>query len=163
GGSLAGPPGPKPRRGALGVQPRGVPEVPPPPGPRRAGHGPRDAEAVHRRRLRPGLPVRRGGGPGQGRGAQTRGAGADAAGGGGGELVNNTNVMVDQPETPKPPPQGDSPAPQRARQGNTVPYAHRRLFRDRPDLFERVRQGELSAHAAMVEAGFRKVPTPLDV
>ena len=42
-----------------------------------------------------------------------------------------------------------------------VPYLLARLRRDRPDLAERVRAGELSAHAAVKEAGFRKDPTPL--
>lgn len=41
-------------------------------------------------------------------------------------------------------------------------YAVRKLSRDRPDLLERVKAGELSAHKAMVEAGFRKVKTPLE-
>jgi hypothetical protein len=35
------------------------------------------------------------------------------------------------------------------------------LNRDRPDLARQVRSGEISAHAAAVEAGFRKAPTPL--
>jgi hypothetical protein len=40
--------------------------------------------------------------------------------------------------------------------------AHRRLRKDRPDLHEQVLNGEKTAHAAMVEAGFRKpyVPDP---
>lgn len=41
-------------------------------------------------------------------------------------------------------------------QGNDPTYACRRLLRDRPDLFERVDAGELSPHAAAIEAGFRK-------
>ena len=36
-----------------------------------------------------------------------------------------------------------------------------RLDRDRPDLAERVRGGDLSANAAAIEAGFRKPPTAL--
>jgi hypothetical protein len=39
---------------------------------------------------------------------------------------------------------------------NPVPQVLARLTRDRPDLAERVRAGELSAHAAAIEAGFRK-------
>ena len=35
-------------------------------------------------------------------------------------------------------------------------YTCRRLLRDRPDLFERVKAGELSPNAAAIEAGFRK-------
>lgn len=45
-------------------------------------------------------------------------------------------------------------------------YAERRLRRDRKDLYDRVQGGELSPHAAMVEAGFRKktitIPSDLD-
>lgn len=35
-------------------------------------------------------------------------------------------------------------------------YAHARLRKDRPDIHARVLAGEISPHAAMVEAGFRK-------
>ena len=35
----------------------------------------------------------------------------------------------------------------------------KRLKRDRPDLAERVVAGEMSAHAAAIEAGFRKKAT----
>ncbi len=38
----------------------------------------------------------------------------------------------------------------------------RRLMRDHPKLVERVKAGELSANAAAIEAGFRKVKTPLE-
>jgi hypothetical protein len=41
-------------------------------------------------------------------------------------------------------------------QGNSVQAALRRLRKDRPDLHARVLAGELSAHAAMQEAGFRR-------
>jgi len=40
--------------------------------------------------------------------------------------------------------------------GNTRAAALRRLRKDRPDLHKRVLDGELSPHAAMVEAGFRR-------
>lgn len=40
--------------------------------------------------------------------------------------------------------------------GNSPTYALKRLRRDRPDLFQRVVSGELSANAAAVEAGFRR-------
>ena len=40
--------------------------------------------------------------------------------------------------------------------GNSAPYAHRRLHKHRPDLHARVLVGELTANAAMIEAGFRK-------
>jgi hypothetical protein len=40
--------------------------------------------------------------------------------------------------------------------GRGSTYALKRLKRDRPDLFQRVVAGELSAHAAAIEAGFRR-------
>ncbi len=40
--------------------------------------------------------------------------------------------------------------------GNSTDAALRRLRKDRPDLHQRVINKELSAHAAMIEAGFRK-------
>ena len=43
-----------------------------------------------------------------------------------------------------------------AKGGNNPTYILRRLKRDRPDLAERVIANKLSAHAAAVEAGFRK-------
>jgi hypothetical protein len=48
--------------------------------------------------------------------------------------------------------------------GNTAQQAIRRLRKDRPDLHARVLAGELSPHAAMVEAGFRPrtITVPLD-
>ncbi len=39
--------------------------------------------------------------------------------------------------------------------GTSNTYAFRKLRKDRPDLHKRVLTGELSPHAAMVEAGFR--------
>ena len=50
--------------------------------------------------------------------------------------------------------QGVEPEP--APQGTSADAGRRRLRKDRPDLHERVLSGELSVHAAMVEAGFRK-------
>ncbi len=67
------------------------------------------------------------------------------------EEVNHDNVMIDHPTPPQ------------ALQGNSLSYAARRLARDRPDLLVKVKSGELSCHAAMVAAGFRKVPTALDL
>lgn len=51
--------------------------------------------------------------------------------------------------------------------GTTIAYALRRLRKDRPDIHQRVLNGELSAHAGMIEADFRKKQpsrklTPLD-
>jgi len=40
--------------------------------------------------------------------------------------------------------------------GTSDDYTRRRLRRDRPDLYERVVEGELSANAAAIEAGFRR-------
>lgn len=42
--------------------------------------------------------------------------------------------------------------------GNSAEQAIRRLRRHRPDIHARVMAGELSAHAGMIEAGFRKPP-----
>jgi hypothetical protein len=39
--------------------------------------------------------------------------------------------------------------------GTTAAYALRRLRKDRPDIHAKVLAGEMSAHAGMVEAGFR--------
>ncbi len=51
------------------------------------------------------------------------------------------------------------PAPARA--GGSREYLLRRLRRDAPELAERVLAGELSAHAAAIEAGIRKRVMPL--
>ena len=42
--------------------------------------------------------------------------------------------------------------------GNSRAAALRRLRKDRPDIHARVLAGELSPHAGMIEAGFRKRP-----
>jgi hypothetical protein len=42
-------------------------------------------------------------------------------------------------------------------QGNSRAYTLDRLHRERPDLYARVLVGELSANAAAIEAGFRKL------
>jgi hypothetical protein len=49
-------------------------------------------------------------------------------------------------------------------EGNTRQKALRRLRKDRPDLHDKVLAGEISAHAAMVEAGFRHhtITVPID-
>lgn len=57
--------------------------------------------------------------------------------------VNHDNVMVDGVST------------QSSNEGNSVSYAVRRLGKNRPDLLDRVKSGELTCNAAMVEAGFR--------
>jgi hypothetical protein len=43
-------------------------------------------------------------------------------------------------------------------QGTSKAYTVSRLKRDRPDLFEKVVAGELSANKAAIEAGFRRKP-----
>jgi hypothetical protein len=63
-------------------------------------------------------------------------------------------ITLDYPDT--------SPAP-KPPTGTSVSYAVRRLKRERPDLLVRVQSGELSANAAMIAAGFRKVPTTQDL
>jgi hypothetical protein len=54
--------------------------------------------------------------------------------------------------------------PRKSKTGNSVGYATRSLERHRPDLLARVEAGELSAHAAMLEAGLKKptVIIPID-
>ena len=60
--------------------------------------------------------------------------------------VDNVNALDDRPT------------------GNTSDSALRRLRKDRPDLHARVLAGELSPHAAMIEAGFRRrtLTVPVD-
>ncbi len=76
----------------------------------------------------------------------------EGIGGRTGKVANPDIVRVDNGDDSKGPPAG-----------NSAEYAHRRLSRERPDLFDRVRKGELTPHGAMVEAGFRKKPTPLEM
>jgi len=47
-------------------------------------------------------------------------------------------------------------------QGTSKAYTVSRLKNNRPDLFEKVVSGELSANAAAIQAGFRKVKTPVE-
>jgi hypothetical protein len=46
--------------------------------------------------------------------------------------------------------------------GTSALYTLKRLKRDRPDLFQVVLGGGMSANAAAIEAGFRKQPPPFD-
>ena len=48
-----------------------------------------------------------------------------------------------------------------AERGNTRSYTVSRLKKQRPDLFDQVKDGKMSANAAAIEAGFRKKKTPL--
>lgn len=50
----------------------------------------------------------------------------------------------------------------RTQHGNSRAYTLSRLDRERPDLFELVVQGEMSANAAAIEAGWRKRLTRVD-
>ena len=52
--------------------------------------------------------------------------------------------------------------PNREPRGNARAYTVSRLQSQRPDLFQRVKSGDLSANAAAIEAGWRTKPTPLD-
>jgi len=45
--------------------------------------------------------------------------------------------------------------------GNSRSYTLSRLSKARPDLFAKVKAGELSANAAAIEAGWRKQPSEL--
>jgi hypothetical protein len=44
--------------------------------------------------------------------------------------------------------------------GNTKSYTLSRLQKHRPELYEQVKAGQLTANAAAVEAGFRRKPEP---
>lgn len=48
------------------------------------------------------------------------------------------------------------------KQGNSRAYTLDRLHRDAPALYEQVVAGTLTANAAAIQAGFRKVKTPLE-
>jgi hypothetical protein len=60
------------------------------------------------------------------------------------DLVNNVNEVM-------------------ASKGNSRSYTLDRLRRTKPELFQAVCNGEMSANAAAIAAGFRKVRTPLEV
>lgn len=60
---------------------------------------------------------------------------------------NHDNIMISQ--------QGVTSRPRKAAQGTSAEYALSRLRKSRPDLHAEVLAGRLSAHAAMVKAGFR--------
>jgi hypothetical protein len=64
------------------------------------------------------------------------------------QLINSDNITIDSKERPE--------------RGTSRQYALRRLRNNRPDIHARVLAGELSPHAAMIEAGFRHEMTPLD-
>lgn len=55
----------------------------------------------------------------------------------------------------------DSGVESRTKRGTSSDYTLARLDRDKPELADRVRAGEISANAAAIEAGFRKKLTAL--
>jgi hypothetical protein len=66
------------------------------------------------------------------------------------DLVDNNNAVIHEVARPS---------------GTSRAQALRRLRKDRPDIHKRVLTGELSPHAGMIEAGFRKVrrkTTPIE-
>lgn len=69
-----------------------------------------------------------------------------------GDGVNVDNIHVDTPR--------GSVEREGRPAGTSRDAALRRLRKDRPDLLERVVAGEVSPHAAMLEAGFRKKKSP---
>ena len=54
------------------------------------------------------------------------------------------------------------PAKKKADAGTSRAYTLTRLKKERPDLFDRVAANELTANAAAIEAGWRKVPSALE-
>lgn len=56
---------------------------------------------------------------------------------------------------------GDNVTSAPRKRGNSATYTLRRLKRDRPDLADKVINGDLSANAAAIEAGFRHKPKKL--
>jgi hypothetical protein len=74
--------------------------------------------------------------------------------------INPNAIRVDSdteetPDTIPLPPRDRTHEPQA---GTSIGYAIRRLGRQRPDLLEKVKAGEMSANAAMILAGLRKPP-----
>lgn len=68
------------------------------------------------------------------------------------EVTRLLDEPLARPGGKRVPGQGDNITLQR---GTSASYVRRRLARDRPDLYERVRAGDISANAAAIEAGFR--------
>jgi hypothetical protein len=56
---------------------------------------------------------------------------------------------------------GDNVTEVKAEKGNSRAYTLTRLQKHHPELYERVKAGEISANAAAIEAGFRKKPNGL--
>lgn len=71
------------------------------------------------------------------------------------DAIDNIHGIL--PDTAPKKPNGRNPT------GTSREAALRRLRKDRPDLYERVKSQELSAHAASIEAGFRKKETPQQI
>ena len=85
------------------------------------------------------------------------------------ERINRDTITVNPGDPPVTiPPSSEVPRrrdySREAPTGTSVSYAVRRLSKARPDLYERVKAGEISAHRGMVLAGFkrRQVAIPID-
>ena len=85
--------------------------------------------------------------------------------------ADDVREMIDRAVGALSPPGGDRRSPEvqvnnvnlKTMGGNNPTYALKRLKRDRPDLADKVVRGELSAHAAALQAGFRKKLTPFEI
>lgn len=77
---------------------------------------------------------------------------------------NIVTVSISPTSTPEVIPLPRRDYSREAKSGNSVSYAVRRLRKHRPELYERVKAGEMTAHRAMVEAGFveRSITIPDD-
>jgi hypothetical protein len=64
--------------------------------------------------------------------------------------IHQDDAPADSTPSPKPP------------IGNSVFYAARRLGKERPDLMEKVKAGEMSSNAATISVRFKRVPTLLE-
>ena len=71
--------------------------------------------------------------------------------------VNNNNIIIDRDLFTEP-----ESASKKSTQGTSRAYTLTRLKKERPDLFDRVAANELTANAAAIEAGWRKVPSALE-
>jgi hypothetical protein len=82
------------------------------------------------------------------------------------DAIKNNNIILDSEpdlfsQPPQKPKKGDGP--KKPQQGTSKAYTLSRLKKNAPELFERVKAGELSANAAALQAGFRKQPSPLEI
>lgn len=70
---------------------------------------------------------------------------------------DNNNIIIHNDLFTEP-----APASKKSTQGTSRAYTLTRLKKERPDLFDRVAANELTANAAAIEAGWRKVPSALE-